>query len=115
MDVETIKKINRKALADAKAGLASGKRASDSGAGLGGSLYGSVGGSLNVGGGKNNLMKYMVALVVALLVYFILRSYKPDFVMKTKDNVKEFDEMKGLLFGVGAGVVVLLLYSLNGQ
>ena len=65
MDLETIKRINREALRAAQE---------------------SEGGQID----NKQIMTYAVAIAAAVLVYFLLQNYKPEFVMSTKDGVKDF-------------------------
>jgi zinc transporter ZupT len=86
MDLETIKRINRDAL----------RAAQESEAGESGQID------------NKQIMTYAVAVAAAALVYFLLQTYKPEFVLSTKDGVKTFDQMRAILSALAAGLLVIL-------
>ena len=94
--METIRRINRDALRAAQ------------------EAEGSYGGSYGLGG-NNQLLTYAVAVGVAALAYFLLQQYKPDFVLSTKNGVKQFDMTRAVIASVVAGLLTLLAFHLFNQ
>jgi hypothetical protein len=86
MNMETIRRINREALDEARKSVGMEPEQSS----------------------DNQMLVYAAAVVVGLLVYYLLHTYSPSFVMVTKDNVQTFDMLRaGLLSGASALAVVL--------
>ena len=91
MDLETIKRINRDALRAAQE---------------------SEGVVPDEGVDNRQMIMYAVAVGVAVLAYFLLQNYKPDFVMSTSNGQKEFDQTRAIIASVIAGLLVILGYHL---
>lgn len=88
MDVETIKRINRDALRAAQEAESS------------------------VSLDNRQLMKYAVAVAIAVLAYYLMQHYQPDFVMVVKNGRREFDQMRAVVGAVVVGLLVLLGFHL---
>lgn len=93
MDLETIKRINRDAL-----------RAAQDAAGESGGATGM----------DTQTTMYIVAIIVAIAAYFILKQMQPEFVMSTSgDNgAKKFDETRAIIASIVAGLIVILIYNM---
>lgn len=53
---------------------------------------------------------YVIAIVVAVVVYLMLQKMQPAFVMVDKGNgFKEFDKTRGLIVSAIAGLIVILV------
>jgi len=61
---------------------------------------------------NHHLLMYAVAAVVAVAVYFLLKCYKPEFVLAKKNGEKHVDEMRAVISAVVAGLLVVLVYHL---
>lgn len=100
MDLETIKRINRDALRAAK--QAAGEAESE----------------VSEFFGSSQTTMYIVALAVAVGVFFFMRYMQFDFVMKDgpAPGNRVFDNVKGGLISVLVGLGVLVAYSMmNNQ
>ncbi len=82
MDMNTIKRINREALRQAQAAET-----------------------------QQSLVSYLVAALIGVAAYFILRYYKPGFIL-SKDAAGQpiVDQLKLVLASVAVALVVLILY-----
>jgi len=61
---------------------------------------------------NHHLLMYAVAAVVAVAVYFLLKCYKPEFVLAKKNGEKHVDEVRAIISAVVAGLLVVLVYHL---
>jgi hypothetical protein len=95
MDIETIKRINRTALDEAKAALGE---------------HGSFSESTF---DNNQMLVYFFALAVAVVVYFLLQKFQPNFVTSTVNGVKSFDSTRAVISSIIAGLLVILLFHLS--
>ncbi len=99
MDLETIRRINRDALRAAKeaAGETEGETEGAAGTGL-----------------STQTTMYIVAIIVAIATYFLLKNVQPEFVMSTSgDNgIKKFDETRAIIASIVAGLIVILIYNM---
>lgn len=115
MDLESIKRATQNILAEAKA-QASGK-ASARVPGVGGSAHGGV--SLDVGGSlhvdQTQVLVFVAAVVIGVLVYFMLRNYQPKFVLKRVGEVMVFNQLVAILVAIAAAAVVLVAYYLYSR
>jgi hypothetical protein len=59
---------------------------------------------------NNQLLMYLLAVVVAVVSYYLLRNYKPNFVTVELNGVKQFDQARGVVASIVAGLLVLLVY-----
>lgn len=89
------RKINAAALDDAYASQ-----------GYGGNVYNFYGHK------KHNFMIWILAIIVGVLVYFLLKKMQPDFVLTWRYGLRVFSEMKAIVTAVLAGLAVLLVYYL---
>ena len=90
MDMETIKRINRDALRAAKEAQGEQEGYSD----------------LNL---SNKLFKYSMAVVAAVVTYFLLKQYQPNIVKVTENGVLVYDDKRAILFAAVVGVLSLFL------
>ena len=61
---------------------------------------------------NHHLLMYAVAAVVAVAVYFLLKCYKPQFVLSKKNGDHKVDELRAVISSVVAGLLVVLVYHL---
>lgn len=119
MTVENIKKMNLQARDSARKALGA------VGAEAGGSARASVKadgtraaggieakGSVTVDFDKQHLLALLVAAAVGVVVYLLLRNYKPAFVTRQVADKVEFDQTRGIISAVIAALVVMLAYYL---
>jgi len=92
MDLETIKRINRDALRAAQEaeGESSYSEKID----------------------NRQMIMYAVAVGAAVLAYFLLQNYKPNFVMSTTNGQKQFDQTRAIIAAVVVGLLMILGYHL---
>jgi len=95
MDLETIKRINRDAL----------RAAQEQGSGS------SAPSNIN----NQQMIMYFVALACAVAFYFILQSWRPNFVMSGEDSNRQFDHGRAVIASIIVGLLVVLCYFLMYQ
>lgn len=110
MDLESIKKMNRDALASAKASAKATGSVSVPSTRASAGVEAS--GSVNVDVDQQHLIALLVAAAVGLVAYLVLRNYKPAFVTRQVGDAVEFDQTRGIISAVIAALVVMLAYYL---
>jgi len=62
---------------------------------------------------KNDWWVYLLAIVVGVVAYFLLRNYKPKWVtVENQNGEREFDNTRGIISAIVVALLVLLGYAL---
>jgi hypothetical protein len=67
---------------------------------------------LNSQNDNNQMFMFLLAVVVAVASYFLLNHFKPGFVTVDSKGKKQFDQARGVVASLVAGLLVLLVYYL---